>query len=150
MVITFFGHSKLCSNGDLAKEVEEAILSKINKSEKTTFYCGGYGDFDNMCARICSLIKKKGIDCEVLFITPYLQSSKLSEIRSGIDGVLYDGSLYPSLEHVPPKLAILKRNEWMVDNSDLIIAYVKHNWGGAYRALEYARKKGKLIYNIIE
>ena len=29
----------------------------------------------------------------------------------------------------------------MIDKSDFLIAYVEHNWGGAYRTLEYAKKK---------
>ena len=30
----------------------------------------------------------------------------------------------------------------MVDNSKLLIAYVKYSWGGASRTLEYAKRKG--------
>lgn len=45
------------------------------------------------------------------------------------------------IEKTPPKFAIIKRNEWMIDKSDFLIAYVEHNWGGAYRTLEYAKKQ---------
>ena len=45
---------------------------------------------------------------------------------------LYDESIYPPIENVPPKFAIAKRNEWMMTNADFIIVYVKYNRGGAF------------------
>ena len=35
----------------------------------------------------------------------------------------------------------------MVDVSDVVVAYVKHDWGGAAKTLEYARRKKKEIIN---
>ena len=51
------------------------------------------------------------------------------------------------LETVPPKFAIVRRNAWMIDKSDLLIACVKYSWGGAAKTLEYAkRKRIKILY----
>ena len=61
---------------------------------------------------------------------------------------LYDSSIYPPIETVPPKFAITKRNEWMVSNADLIIAFVKHKYGGAYKTLTWAKRKNKKIINL--
>ena len=36
----------------------------------------------------------------------------------------------------------------MISQSDLIIAYVNHKFGGAYSALRYARAKNKDIINL--
>jgi len=52
------------------------------------------------------------------------------------------------IESVPRKFAILKRNEWMVDSAELVIAYVKYSWGGAAKTLEHARKRKKQINNL--
>ena len=38
----------------------------------------------------------------------------------------------------------------MMTNSELIIAYVNHEYGGAYKALQIAKRKGKKIINIFE
>lgn len=58
-------------------------------------------------------------------------------------------TIYPEvLENVPPRFAISRRNKWMVDHSDVVIYYVRHSWGGAAKAVEYARKKGKIMLNI--
>ena len=36
----------------------------------------------------------------------------------------------------------------MVDEDDLVIAFVTYSWGGAARTLEYAMRKNKTIINI--
>ena len=61
---------------------------------------------------------------------------------------LYDSIVYPPLEKTPLKFAISKRNEWMIDQSDFVIAYVEHSFGGAYQSLKYAHRKGKRIVNL--
>lgn len=62
---------------------------------------------------------------------------------------LFDSTLYPSIERTPRHFAIVKRNEWMINNADFLIAYVVYNWGGAYKTFEYAkRKKHTSVINI--
>ena len=65
-----------------------------------------------------------------------------------INDKLYDYSLYPPIEKTPLKFAISKRNKWIVNEADLIIAYVSRNYGGAYSALKYAEKLKKKIINL--
>ena len=43
------------------------------------------------------------------------------------------------------KTVIHKRNQWIVDNSSVIIGYIKRDCGGAYKALKYAEKQKKYI-----
>lgn len=49
------------------------------------------------------------------------------------------------LETVPRRFAISRRNRWMVDAADVVVACVLHDWGGAAATLQYARQKGKRI-----
>ena len=53
----------------------------------------------------------------------------------------YDYLLYPSIENVPYRFAIAKRNEWMVEQADIIVSYTEHNWGGAFQMVKFAEKK---------
>lgn len=43
-----------------------------------------------------------------------------------------------------------KRNEWMVDNADAVMAYLnpEKNKGGTYACVQYARKVGRPVANI--
>ena len=62
----------------------------------------------------------------------------------------YDGIIYPPLENVPPRFCISRRNEWMVDEANLVIAFVKYSWGGAAKTLEYAKRKKVKSFNLAE
>lgn len=145
MIITFFGHSNCLFNDDIKKRLKNILLDEIIKNPTCKFYLGGYGDFDGLCLRTLKDLKNDFPDIELIFITPYLDKnySKLELAK-----YYYDDVIFPPIESVPRKFAILKRNEWMVEQADLVIAYVKYFWGGAAKALEYSKRKKKRIINI--
>ena len=62
MTITFFGHGSMYYGEIIKKTVTETIKKHISADKKTTFLCGGYGDFDNMCANICRQLKNDQSD----------------------------------------------------------------------------------------
>lgn len=101
------------------------------------FFLGGYGAFDRLCADVLRGLKGRYRHIRLVLVLPCLDSS-LS--REG-----YDETVYPPLESVPRRYAVLRRNVWMVQRSDVIVAYVLHSWGGAAKTLDYARKKKKII-----
>lgn len=41
-----------------------------------------------------------------------------------------------------------RRNEWMVDRADKMLALHNGSWGGTFNCLEYARKKGVEVENL--
>ena len=145
MIITFCGHSNCLFNDDIKKQLKTILGNEIIKNPSCKFYLGGYGDFDGLCLRALRELKHDFPTIEILFITPYLDKnySKLELAK-----YYYDDVIFPPIESVPRKFAILKRNEWMVEQADLVIAYVKYSWGGAAKALEYAKRKKKRIINI--
>ena len=75
MIITFFGHSSLSGCGNLIEMIKTAILQNTNVDEYILFYCGGYGDFDYLCAKACKSIKAERHKAEVIFVTPYITES---------------------------------------------------------------------------
>lgn len=60
-------------------------------------------------------------------------------------------TIYPEgLEFVPKRFAICKRNEWMIQQSDYVVAYVIGSSGGAATSVQYAKKKNKIIIHLAE
>ena len=51
-------------------------------------------------------------------------------------------------EKLHPKAAITKRNEWMIENCDLLVCFIEHNSGGAYKAMRHAAKLGIKTINL--
>ena len=147
MTITFCGHSNCLFSDEEKEKLKQLLIKEIRKNPTCKFYLGGYGDFDSLCLRTLRELKTDFPDIELLFITPYLDKnySKLELAK-----YYYDDVIFPPIENVPRKFAILKRNEWMVDSADLVIAYVKYSWGGAAKTVEYAKRKKVPIINIAQ
>ena len=147
MIITFCGHSNCLFSDEEKEKLKQLLIKETRKNPTCKFYLGGYGDFDSLCLRTLRELKKEFQDIELIFITPYIDKnySKLEFAKYH-----YDDVIFPPIESVPRKFAILKRNEWMVDSADLVIAYVKYSWGGAAKTLEYAQRKKVPIINIAQ
>ena len=64
------------------------------------------------------------------------------------DKTRYDLIIYPEIEDKPKRYAITYRNKYMVEAADYVVAYVSHGWGGAYATYNYAKRKGKNIFNL--
>lgn len=103
-----------------------------------TFYLGGYGDFDRLAAAAVRRQKAVYPSIESVLVLPYLDKK--------FDAAAYDSTTYPPLENVPPRYAIVKRNQWMVSESDVVISGMTHSWGGAAKTLGFAKCKGKVIF----
>ena len=130
--------------------MKEQIRNNIIDSGLVTCYIGGYGDFDEICACACRELRGDYKNIEVIYVTPYISLSEQAKIKEMQSLGLCDASIYPPVENVPLRYAISKRNEWMMSNADLIIAYINHNYGGAYKSLQVAKRKRKRIINIYD
>ena len=147
MAIAFTGHSLISSKNKIKEVVKEQIRNNVIDIESVTCYIGGYGDFDEICASACRELKKEFDNIKIVYVAPYISLSEQSKIREMQRFGLCDTSIYPPIENVPPRFAISKRNEWMMSNADLVIAYVNRSYGGAYKSLQAAKRKKKKIIN---
>ena len=148
-ICSFAGHSQIYGDYDIRTKITNAITNLIENYGVTTFYNGYKGAFDILCADCVKDIKNNYPYIKSHMILSYVPVEKTKyEINLYKD---FDEIIYPSLEYVPKRLAILKRNEWMVDESSFLIVYVERDWGGAYKTLEYAKNKKHIkIINLCE
>ncbi len=150
MIISFTGHSYVRLSERIKEIVKGQIRNNIRGADFATCYFGGYGGFDEICACACRELKREGEKIELIYVTPYINLSEQKKIKEMQQMRLYDASIYPPIENVPLRFAILKRNEWMMTNADMIIAYVENCTGGAYKSLQIAKQKKKKIINICD
>ena len=137
-VVTFCGHGDFYGDEDVKRWLWETVEGLIRRGADD-FLLGGYGGFDACVASVVWELKKQYPAIRSTLVLPYLDRK--------VDATKYDTTLYPPLEKVPRRFAISKRNEYMVNEADIIVAYVTHDWGGAATTLAYARRKKKEIIN---
>ncbi|MBR4661978.1 MAG: DUF1273 family protein [Clostridia bacterium] len=140
MVVTFCGHNETPS--ETVKERLRQVVEDLIGEGATLFLLGGYGGFDRLAAEVVWSLKKAHPEIHSTRVIPYLDREYSTDI--------YDDTTFPPLESVPRKFAISKRNEWMVDQADVLVAYVTHDWGGAATTLQYAKRKKKRIVSVAE
>lgn len=135
----FIGHRD--ASEDLYPFLEKEIERHISEHGVEEFIVGRYGRFDGMAARAVKELKKKYPEIRLVLLMAYLKNESLPEG--------FDGTVYPEgLEFVPGRYAILRANQKMIDQSEFMIVFVKRRYGGAWRGLEYGRRKGKKIVNL--
>ena len=139
MVCTFFGHK------DTPKEIEptlrSTLINLIENKNVTVFYVGNNGNFDAMVRRqLEDLSHTYPITYNV--VLAYLPAKK-SEYDDYTNTILPEG-----IETVPKRFAISWRNRWMIQQSDVVVTYVTHGFGGAAKFKEMAKRQGKTVIEL--
>lgn len=113
MRVTFCGHRDVAQYLSV-RDWLTAVLEQLIREGAELFYLGGYGGFDQLSAGVLRALKGKHPGIKSILALPYLNAK--------IETAVYDATLYPPLERVPARLAILRRNQWMVDHAARVIA----------------------------
>ena len=141
MVCTFFGHK------DTPKEIEptlrSTLINLIENKNVTVFYVGNNGNFDTIVRRqLEHLSQTYPITYNV--VLAYLPTKK-NEYEDHSNTILPEG-----IETVPKRFAISYRNKWMVEQSDVVVTYVTHSFGGAAQFKAMAQRQGKKVIELSE
>ena len=140
MTVTFIGHADAPDN--IRKILKDAIIDLIENEAADTFYIGTHGSFDTMSY---SVLK------ELSLIYPHIKAfSVLAYMPTSAKQLcnMSNTTLPEEVATAFPRYAISKRNRWMIEKSDTVIAYVKRNFGGASKSRDLAVKKQKRIIYI--
>ena len=136
MIVTFCGHRDVFDPETVSAWLNETVKGLIREGADC-FYLGGYGQFDALAAAVVRKQKERYLEIRSVLVLPYLDRP--------FDASDYDETVYPPLENVPKRYAVSRRNEYMIDRSDVVIAFVTRSFGGAYKTLCYAQRKQKRI-----
>ncbi len=149
--VAFFGHRRLDDVQKIEEVLEEKIQILVSTREYVEFLVGRNGDFDQCAASAVRRVKKRYREdnSSLTLVMPY----DTAEYRNNMDSFAeyYDGIEISSVAAIAhPKAAIQIRNREMVDRADLVIGYITHESGGAWKTIQYALKQGKDVVNIAE
>ena len=149
--VSLFGHREIRSPDMILDRLEQVIQPIILSKPYVEFLVGREGEFDLLAASIIRRLKRKH-DCgnvTLTLILPYLKAEYRDNEQEYLD--YYDEVVIceeSSKAHF--KATIHLRNQRMVKRSDLIICYVERNNGGAYQAVQYAKRIGVQTINLAE
>ena len=147
--VAFFGHRYVDDILKVERLLEKQIREIIDENEYVEFLVGRNGGFDQCASSTVLRVRKihRDDNSALVLVLPYPSAEYINNEKSFHD--YYDDveiSYAASIAH--PKSAILIRNREMIDRADLVICYVERARGGAWRAAEYAAKRGKKVINL--
>ncbi len=131
----FIGHHTAPES--IRHRLADAIEQTIVQHGVSHFIVGGYGSFDAMAAGEVKKARQRHPDITLQLLLPYHPAQRPIPVPDG-----FDSSFYPFEAPVPPRLAIVKANRWMVDHCDCLIAYAASP-GNARSLLDYACRQAK-------
>ena len=139
---TFFGHRD-CPIA-IAPLLHKTLIELIEKHGVNTFYVGRQGAFDSI---VHSVLR------ELRLIYPNISYSIVLEripIKpKEFDIYYFSNTILPEgIEAIPPRYAINWRNSWMLKQSDYVISYISHNYGGAAKFVKMAEQQKKIVINL--
>ncbi len=141
-VCTFFGHRDCPDSIKLT--LQSQIEDLITNHGVDLFYVGNQGQFDALVRRVLKELTGKYPHINYAVVLAYMP-------REGAEPADYADTMLPEgIEKVPPRFAIAWRNKWLLSQSEYIVAYVTHSWGGAAQFVEKAKKQRKTVINLGE
>lgn len=141
-VCTFCGHRNVSEN--IKTKLQKVLIGLIENDDVDTFLIGQHGNFDKYATGTLKILKKKYKHIKICLVAAYVE-----QLNNISDETFYDDFNYPlEAEAALKKFAIVARNKYMILNSDVVVAHVSHEFGGAYKMLRMAKYQNKTIVEI--
>lgn len=143
----FVGQNKIYG-GEVKEVLIKNIMQLVEKNNVTDFLVGKYGRFEMLCAVVISELKNIYSQLTLSIVVPYEVPSPVRDTHlyyCNCDNI-YSADIPKS---IPPRHAVMKTAQFMIDRSDFLVCYVENELDRAHKALKYAQKSGHLgIINI--
>ena len=139
---TFFGHRD-CPD-TIKLKLKETLVDLITNHGADVFYVGHQGQFDAHVWSVLRDLKKEYPHIQYTVVLAYMPG-KQNEYDDYSDTMLPEG-----IESVHPRYAISWRNNWMLKQSEYVVTYITHTWGGAAQYAKKASNRGKFVVNLCD
>lgn len=136
-VCTFFGHRDCPAT--VKPKLREVLVDLIINHDVDMFYVGHQGQFDAYVHSELKRLKQEYLQINYAVVLAYMPGKK-AECDDYSDTMLPEG-----IEAVHPHYAISWRNNWMLKQSDYVVTYITHSYGGAYQYAEKSKRQKKSV-----
>ena len=140
---TFFGHRD-CPLA-IKPKVREILIDLVENQSVDMFYVGRNGAFDLLVRSVLRELVREYPQINYAVVLERLPEKNNESQENFSDTILPEG-----IEKVPPRFAISWRNKWMLRQSDCVVTYITHSWGGAAQYESMAALQKKKIINLAE
>lgn len=159
MKVAVIGHRKIDVSHNICNKVGDIIENLIVSQNADTFIFGGRGMFDELCYDVVTRLQKKYQNIKRVYLRSQFEFIGKQYKEYLLES--YEVTEFPQTVHNAGRLSHVKRNEAMIDMSDVLIVFYDKEYkpncrngnitkSGTGIALDYAKRKGKKIINVFE
>ena len=139
-ICCFFGHKD--TPEDVKPALYTAIEELITQRGVEVFYVGNQGTFDAYVRSALRQLQAKYPHIRYAVVLAYMPGHQ-TEYDDFSDSMLPEG-----IEEVHPRYALDWRNRWLLRESQYIVCYIHHHWGGAAKYVQQGQRQGKTVINL--
>lgn len=141
-VCTFFGHHDCPA--EVKSKLREILIDLIENHSVDVFYVGNKGAYDRMVRAVLRELAQEYAHIHYAVVLERIPGKRDEDIPED-----YSDTMLPEgIEEVPPRFAIVWRNKWMLRQSDYVVTYVTHSWGGAAQFAAMSERQKKTVIRL--
>ena len=155
-ICCFIGHRKISFSDGEIENLYNIIEKLIIEKNVDTFLLGSKSEFDNLCLKIVSDLKRYYSNIKRIYVRaefPYIDKKYKTYLLK-----IYDETYYPYNILNAGKCVYVERNCHMIDKSDFCVFFFDENYttpnnitkSGTKIAYNYALKKKKDVINVFD
>ena len=105
---------------------------------------GNQGNFDYYARITLEKLKRFHSQISYSVVLAYIPQK-----RNDFNSTDYSNAIIPDgIESIPRRFSICWRNKWMIEQSEYVVTYITHSFGGAAQFALFAEKKQRICINI--
>ncbi|MBR4282975.1 MAG: hypothetical protein IKT35_04595 [Clostridia bacterium] len=150
--VCFIGHRKIENHNRVEKVTKEFVTDLIENYNCTNFLFGSKSEFNYICLDILTKLKEIHSNINRIYVR-----AEYPNIKNDYEDYLlerYEKTIFPKHLENAGKAIYIKRNQYMIDESDICVFFYDNNSfnkkSGTKLALDYAIKKNKFVINIFD
>ncbi len=153
MKVAFIGHRKIANEEEVEAQISKTVERLILSENADTFYFGNRGSFDRLCYRAVTRLRERYSNLRRIYVRAkfeYINEDYYKHLLT-----CYEETYFPPQVHGAGAKSYVKCNQIMIDSCDTVVCYYDENYvpesrtnSGTKLAIEYARRKKKLIINL--
>ncbi len=123
------------------EKIKLTAIDLIKNKGVDTFLVGNKGKFETLSHKMMEQIQCDFPNIKIMLVIAYAQDLEKCSYN-------FDDFYYPKKSELGYKRwSIAKRNDWIIDQTDYVIAYNEYQ-GRAYNYCKKAKRKGKIIIGL--
>lgn len=139
----FLGNDYKWSRSDIIEKIKKQALRLIDEEGVDTFLVGVKGAYERDAYNAVLRIKQDNPSIKIVFV-----ASSMKEVND--EERYFDSFVYPDRAAIGYKRwCIVHRNNWIIENTDFIIAYNRFE-GRAFEVCKRAKNKGVQVIELAD